>query len=144
MVDVMKYLRQRPPFLFVDTAIIRSPTEIETEFYFCGSTDFFRGHFPGNPIMPGVLIVEAMAQSARLLLNFRSGKNQEGFLIGIENARFNSIVRPGQRISIITRLIEEMETASMLKSSCSQNGNRCARAQINLYKTNPTGKGISL
>lgn len=134
LIDVFKYLRQRPPFLFVDSARLLSPREIETEVLFRRDADFFRGHFPGNPVVPGVLIIEAMAQSARILLNHAAGENREGFLIGIENARFNMLVQPDQKISIMTRLVEEIETASLLKSFCTQNANRCARAQINLYK----------
>lgn len=62
---------------------------------------FFQGHFPGDPVMPGVLILESMGQVASVLVAVRLGKEQAGkiaFLVGIDKARFRKPVRPGDRL----------------------------------------------
>ena len=62
---------------------------------------FFQGHFPGNPVMPGVLQLEAMAQVAGVMLNLRAGnKGKIAYFMSINNAKFRRMVKPGDQLRI--------------------------------------------
>jgi 3-hydroxyacyl-[acyl-carrier-protein] dehydratase len=88
-VEVYRHMRQRPPFLFVDSACAADDlSEVETEVFFSSGFDFFAGHFPGEPIVPGVILIETMTQSARLLLNLRSAGVKLGYLMSVDLSRF--------------------------------------------------------
>lgn len=109
IMDIMKMIPHRYPFLLVDKV-----TECIPGKYVKGyknltmNEEFFQGHFPGNPIMPGVLQLEAMAQcSAPLLLTLDKFKGMMPLFASIENARFRAIVRPGDRFEmnvVLTKL----------------------------------------
>ncbi|OGO79588.1 MAG: 3-hydroxyacyl-[acyl-carrier-protein] dehydratase FabZ [Clostridiales bacterium GWB2_37_7] len=96
-IDIQKIIPHRYPFLLVDKI-----TEIEYGKRAIGiknvtvNEPFFQGHFPGNPIMPGVLIVEAMAQvGAVSILGMEQNKGKLGVFTGIDNLRFRRQVVPG-------------------------------------------------
>ena len=95
--DVMKMLPHRYPFLLVDKAIDVVAGERGIGFKNVTVNEpFFQGHFPGNPVMPGVLQIEAMAQcSAPIILCLPEYKNKFALFAGIESAKFKNIVRPG-------------------------------------------------
>lgn len=102
--NISHLLPQRYPFLMIDRVIKIEPGKrLEAIKNVTINEHFFMGHFPGNPVMPGVLILEALAQAASIL-GFQSlGKNHlEGkeifYLAGIDNARFKQIVRPGDQL----------------------------------------------
>ncbi len=101
--DVLDCLPHRYPFLLVDRIV-----EYEAQRWIVGiknvtiNEPFFPGHFPGMPIMPGVLILESMAQVGGFLVFKTLTKRQEKlvFLSGIDNARFRKPVRPGDQLRI--------------------------------------------
>ena len=102
IMDIMKMIPHRYPFLLVDRI-----TECVTGEYCKGyknvtmNEEFFCGHFPENPIMPGVLQIEAMAQlSAGTLMNMPEYKGKLALFAGIEGARFKNIVRPGDKFEM--------------------------------------------
>lgn len=136
-VDFEQYLRQRPPFLFVESAQVDDSLNfVETEAVFRTSLDFFRGHFPGDPIVPGVILLEAMAQSARLLLNVRAGGVRPGYLMAVDSLKLNGLVRPDEVLRVRTQLVSSTDFSSQFKSSCFdvRFGKRCARAQLTLQQ----------
>lgn len=105
--EIMEILRHRYPFLLVDRII-----EIEDNKRAVGiknvtiNEPFFQGHFPGRPIMPGVLIVEAIAQvGGVMLLASRRDKRMIPLLGGIDNMRFRKPVLPGDQLIIEVRLL---------------------------------------
>lgn len=103
--DIEKYLPHRYPFLLIDRVL---SMEIEPEKKLIGvknitvNEPFFTGHFPGNPVMPGVLMIEAMAQAAGMLAHLAAevdGKKGElYYLVKVDNARFSQIVVPGDQL----------------------------------------------
>lgn len=98
--DIMKLLPHRPPFLFVDKIIELSETHVVGVKNVTMNEDFFRGHFPGSPIMPGVLQIEAMAQTGGILA-LKSVPDPENYLtyfMKIDNVRFRNQVLPGDTL----------------------------------------------
>lgn len=102
--DIMKILPHRPPFLLVDRV-----TELEQGKRIVAiknvtmNEPFFPGHFPGHPVMPGVLIIEALAQAACILAIMSSDESVRSkvtYFAGIDNARFRKPVMPGDQLSL--------------------------------------------
>ena len=102
--DIMKILPHRPPFLLVDRV-----TELEPGKRIVGlknvtmNEPFFPGHFPGHPVMPGVLIIEALAQVACILAIMSSDESVRSkvtYFAAIDNARFRKPVIPGDQLSL--------------------------------------------
>ncbi len=93
-------LPHRPPFLFVTEVVCADPAAFEAAWHVEGSEEFLRGHFPGNPIVPGVLIVEALAQVAGLQLISRGGDDPHVGMLVQSEIRFRKPVRPPARIAL--------------------------------------------
>ncbi|HMM48052.1 MAG TPA: 3-hydroxyacyl-ACP dehydratase FabZ [Miltoncostaeaceae bacterium] len=99
-------LPHRPPFLFVDEILALEPgVSARARWYVDPEAAFFAGHFPGNPILPGVIIIEALAQTGALAaLAEPDSSGKLALFAGIENARFRRVVRPGEELILETRL----------------------------------------
>jgi len=97
--EIMRRIPHRPPFLLVDRAENYVPNKSLTGIKCVTINEpFFVGHFPGAPVMPGVLIVEALAQTGALLMSKSWDVNPEGKIIlfmSVDNCRFRTPVRPG-------------------------------------------------
>jgi len=103
--EIEKYLPHRYPFLLIDRVVsMQLEPEKRLTAIKCVSRneEFFQGHFPGRPVMPGVLIIEAMAQAAGAMANLDAeldGKRGDLFyLVKIEKARFSKMVLPGDQL----------------------------------------------
>jgi 3-hydroxyacyl-[acyl-carrier-protein] dehydratase len=99
-------LPHRPPFLFVDELLDLVPGEsARARWHVDPDAAFFAGHFPGNPILPGVIIVEALAQTGALAALSEPGSaGLLALFAGIGKARFRRVVRPGEELELETRL----------------------------------------
>ncbi len=106
-IDVRQYLPHREPFLFIDRVVRFNEEEIECVRAVRQEEFYFPGHFPGNPVLPGVLMVEAIAQAGILLVLLQQPelKGKTPLFAGIDQVRFRRIVRPGEELRIIARLV---------------------------------------
>lgn len=104
--EIKKILPHRPPFLFVDSVLEIDDHSIKAMRSVRDDEYFFKGHFPGEPIMPGVLIVEAIAQAGGIML-LRKYKKAIPLFMAIEKARFRKIVKPGDELVLEVRLLQE-------------------------------------
>jgi 3-hydroxyacyl-[acyl-carrier-protein] dehydratase len=104
---IVEMIPHRYPFLMVDRLIDVVPGESAVGIKNVTANEpFFQGHFPGRPVMPGVLIIEAMAQTAAVIVVASLGTSAEGKLVyfmSIENARFRKPVEPGDQLRLICR-----------------------------------------
>jgi len=110
----------RPPFLWVDRIISMSETIIQTEKDIDEDLELFKGHYPGSPLMPGVLLCEAIFQSGALLLAQAFDEEQIEkipVLTRINSTRFKRRVLPGETISIEVKLIDTVSSVSILKGT---------------------------
>ena len=108
--EVLKYLPHREPFLFIDEVIdIDLGNSIHAIKKVLPEEDYLRGHFPRNPIMPGVIIIEALAQASGILGFKTMDKTpQEGSLYvfaGVDNVRFRKRVRPGDTLHLFSKVV---------------------------------------
>ena len=106
--EIKKILPHRDPFLLIDKILELSPTHVVGVKHVLMNEDYFRGHFPGNPVMPGVLLVEAMAQTGGILClkTVPDPENYLTYFLKIENARFKNKVLPGDTVIFVLHLLE--------------------------------------
>ena len=112
--EILQAIPHRPPFLFLDEVVESSENSLTAKRHVSDSEPFFEGHYPGNPIMPGVLISEAVFQAGAVFLTslleeeMETNPNLVPVLTKISDARFRSIVRPGDDLLITVSLKEKM------------------------------------
>ena len=130
---IMDYLPHRYPFLLVDRII-----EVEGRKRIVGiknvtiNEPFFQGHFPGNPIMPGVLIVEAMAQvGAVLLLRGIPDRHRKlVYFAGIDRAKFRRPVTPGDQVRFEVEVLKLRSRSARLRGEAFVDGTLVAEAEL--------------
>ena len=110
--DIKKYLPHREPFLFVDEVIeVIENKEIHATKYINEDEYFLNGHFPNNPIFPGVIIIEALGQASGILGFVSMNKTpEEGsiyVLAGVDKVRFRKRIRPGDNIDLYSKVVSE-------------------------------------
>ncbi len=118
IVEIMACIPHRYPFLLVDGVTYhRCGEQIKGYKNVTINEPFFQGHFPGRPIMPGVLQVEALAQLGGILIaNMEAGQNKLAVFAGLDNVRFRRMVLPGDRLDLECELVKFR--APIGKSKC--------------------------
>jgi 3-hydroxyacyl-[acyl-carrier-protein] dehydratase len=107
---IMEILPHRYPFLLVDRIVELEPGKTLTAIKNVTMNEpFFQGHFPGEPVLPGVLILEAMAQAGSILacLSDREMIGRLAYFAGVDKARFRRVVRPGDQLVLRLEMIKQ-------------------------------------
>ena len=133
--QIQKVLPHRPPFLLVDRVVELEPNQrIVGVKNVTMNEPFFVGHFPGFPVMPGVLILEALAQAAAIMAmaaipeDQRSGKVT--YFMGIDGARFRKPVVPGDRLELHCSMIKAKGAVIKVKGEAKVDGVTVAEAEL--------------
>lgn len=130
--ELMRWLPHRPPFLLLDRAEGFEPGAVLTGVAELGEDwPHFAGHFPGSPVMPGVLLIEAMAQTGALLT--AKSENLDGatgllMLAGVESARFRAPVTPGSTLKLRVEQQNARQGLYKYKGEASVEGRRVGEA----------------
>src|SRR5271169_3568574 len=133
VVEIQKILPHRYPFLMVDRIL-----EMERLKYIVGvknvsiNESFFQGHFPGKPIFPGVLIIEAMAQTGGLLLlqEVPDRENKLLYFVAVDDARFRRPVVPGDQLRLELTVLSWRSSLCKLRGAASVGGELAAEATL--------------
>lgn len=114
--QIKEVIPHREPMLLIDEVLEMTEGEsIKTTFYLDPQLDFFRGHFPGEPVMPGVLTVESMAQTADvLLLSMPQYAGKVPLFIGIDQVKFKRKIEPGDKIEIEAKIAKVNEPKAVV------------------------------
>jgi 3-hydroxyacyl-[acyl-carrier-protein] dehydratase len=131
--DILKILPHRYPFLLIDRVVeLERMKRIVALKNVTINEPFFQGHFPEKPIMPGVLIVEAIAQAGGLLLLTEVPNRDEMLMVftGIERARFRRPVLPGDQVRIEVEVRAWRRTAARLEGKAYVDGKVAAEATV--------------
>jgi len=135
--EIKNLIPHRYPFLLVDRVV-----ELEKSKRAVGvknvsaNENFFEGHFPGNPIMPGVLIIEALAQTAGILANLSAEKKYKGvYFMSIETAKFRKPVFPGDQLRLEVELIKQRNTVLRFSGSAKVDDKVVAEAEFTAMMT---------
>jgi 3-hydroxyacyl-[acyl-carrier-protein] dehydratase len=133
--EVLAHLPQRYPLVMIDRVRLLEPGKrIVALKNVSANEPYFPGHFPHRPIMPGVLILEAMAQAAGILVlrttGTKSDENTLYYYVGIDNARFKKPVHPGDQLELEVRLDRALRGISRFVCAARVDGQTVAEATI--------------
>ena len=130
--QIMEIIPHRSPFLLIDTI-----EELEEGVRAVGkkcvsfNEPYFAGHFPGNPVMPGVLLIEAMAQTGAVaMLGLPAWKGKTAYFAGIDKARFKRKVEPGDVVLFEVKIIKQKGPMGVAEAKATVNGELAAKAEI--------------
>ena len=130
--EILQVLPHRYPFLLVDRIVERDERRIVGIKNVTVNEPYFPGHFPGHPIMPGVLIVEAMAQTGGLLLmdEVEDATNKLVVFMGIDKARFRRPVVPGDQLRMEVEMLQFRGKTCRMRGKATVDGERAAEAEM--------------
>jgi 3-hydroxyacyl-[acyl-carrier-protein] dehydratase len=111
ILEIQRWIPHRYPFLLIDRVLdLVSNEHITTIKNVTANEEFFQGHFPGHPVMPGVLIMEAMAQTAAVFARYSEPellKNKTFYLVGADNFKWKKMVVPGDQLKIVMKSVKK-------------------------------------
>ena len=132
--EIMDILPHRYPFLLVDRVIFLGETEVVAIKNITINEPFFQGHFVGDPVMPGVLILEALAQAGALFANQfykdEHVKDRNVYFLGIDKVRFRKLVIPGDRLLLKASLIKRKKDVWKIKGEALVEDNIVCEAEL--------------
>jgi 3-hydroxyacyl-[acyl-carrier-protein] dehydratase len=132
--EIKKLIPHREPFLFVDNVLEMEPgTRIVASKRFEPDEDFFKGHFPGVPIVPGVIIIESLAQTGAILLYASQPEELKGkqpALVGLENVRFRKPVLPANQVKLQVEILKKRTQMWRMKGEAFIGETKVSEAEI--------------
>lgn len=130
--EIMEIIPHRHPFMLIDT-IEELDQGVRALGKKCVSFNepYFAGHFPGNPVMPGVLIIEALAQvGAVAILGLPEWKGKTAYFVGIDKCRFKQKVHPGDVLMLETKIIKVKGSIGVGEATATVDGKVAAKAEL--------------
>ena len=130
--EILEIIPHRQPFMLIDTIEELEPG-VRAVGKKCVSYNepYFAGHFPGNPVMPGVLIIEALAQvGAVAILGLPENKGKTAYFAGIDKAKFKQKVVPGDVLILETKIIKTKGPIGIGEATATVNGKVAAKAEL--------------
>lgn len=128
---IKRILPHREPFLWLDAVTTMTDTSIRGYKDILASEPFFKGHFPSRPVLPGVLMLEALAQLGGVLALSRCGdEGKIAFLTGVNDARFRRTVVPGDRLELAVELVKQKSKICVVKGTAAVNDALACEAEI--------------
>jgi len=133
--EILDYLPHRFPFLLFDRVLeLEEGKRIVAVKNVAINEPFFQGHFPGNPVMPGVMILEALAQAAAILsfrnLHRESTKELLYYFVGIDNARFKKPVIPGDQLILNVSMLRQVRGIGKFAAHATVDGVLVTEAEL--------------
>ena len=130
--EIMEIIPQRAPFLMIDRVEEYVPGESTVAYKnVCINEWYFQGHFPGEPIMPGVLITEALAQTGAIaILSLPENKGKNALFGGIDKLRFKQKVVPGDVLKLEVKIIKSKGPVGVGEAVATVNGKVAARGEL--------------
>ena len=136
--EIKNLIPHRDPFLFVDTCKIIIPGEhAKSEKLFSANEYFFKGHFPGNPIVPGVIIVEAMAQTAGIVVSYKlkEFKDKSVLFMSVNKAKFRKPIFPDEIVSFEVKFINSVRDVYKFEGTCYKGDVKVSEAEFSAMIT---------
>ena len=129
---IKKIIPQRAPFLMIDEVEEYIPGESAVAYKNVSEDEYyFKGHFPGNPIMPGVLIVESLAQTGAVaILSMEENKGKNALFGGIDKLRFKKQVVPGDRLKLEVKIIKRKVPIGIGEAIATVDGKIAAKGEL--------------
>ena len=130
--EIKKIIPQREPFLMIDEVEEYTPGESAVAYKNVSEDEYyFKGHFPGNPIMPGVLIVESLAQTGAVaILSMEENQGKNALFGGIDKLRFKKQVVPGDRLKLEVRIIKKKGPIGIGEAIATVDGKVAAKGEL--------------
>ena len=130
--EIKKIIPQREPFLMIDEIEDYIPYESATAYKNVETSEwYFKGHFPENPIMPGVLIVESLAQTGAVaILSLEENKGKNALFGGIDKMKFKKTVVPGDRLKLEVKIIKKKGPIGVGEAIATCEGKVVARGEL--------------
>ncbi len=136
--QIKDLIPHRDPFLFVDTCEIILPGEHgKSEKYFSKDEFFFSGHFPNNPIVPGVIIVEAMAQTAGIVVSYklRDYKEKSVLFMSVNKAKFRKPILPNDTVKFEVKFLNSVRDVYKFEGICFKDDTKVSEAEFSAMIT---------
>ena len=129
--EIQKILPHRYPFLWVDRITEMGENRVVGLKCISAAEPFFQGHFPGKPVMPGVLILEALAQVGGVMMLAKSeNRGKLAFLVGVDKARFRRMVIPGDQLILTAEVIKMKSRVGIVQAKATVEGEEACSAEI--------------
>ena len=133
IVEIQKLLPHRYPFLFVDRVLELEPLKSAVGIKNVTMNEWpFIGHFPTNPVMPGVLILESMVQVGGLTMLRSENLGELAFLVGVDKVRFRKPVIPGDQLRIVTEVLQFHGTIGKIRARSFVNDEVVAEGEFSI------------
>ena len=136
--EIKNLIPHRDPFLFVDTCEIIIPGEHgKSEKLFTANEYFFKGHFPNNPIVPGVIIVEAMAQTAGIVVSYKlkEFKEKSVLFMSVNKAKFRKPVLPNDKVSFEVKIQNKVKDVYKFSGTCLKDNVKVSESEFSAMIT---------